>query len=173
MIGAIPPVVAGGAMLGAVDVNRAVVLAAADDSTPWWLTLIVAVIALSGTVLSAVLVRQSSSAQNVNARLTRIDDRLADMELDKWRHREETMRMLRWAGESAARRDNPALAAVGVAALDALGSSELLQPEDQAFIEKVLDAILQNPVAAYHEAEDAGAGVEVVEVVEVTDGSEP
>lgn len=147
-----------------------IILAAADDGTPWWLTLIVAVIALSGTVLSAVLVRQSASASALNARLTRIDDRLADIELDKWRHREETMRMLRWAGENAARRDNAALAAVGVAALDALGSSELLQAEDQAFIEKVLDAILANPVAAYTEAEGAGGSVEVVEII---DGGEP
>ncbi|MDQ4117820.1 MAG: hypothetical protein M3235_12765, partial [Actinomycetota bacterium] len=66
----------------------------ADGGTPWWLTLIVAVIALSGTVLGAVLVRRSASDSTVNAVLTRLDGRLAAVELDRWRRREETMRML-------------------------------------------------------------------------------
>lgn len=142
----------------------------ADAGTPWWLTLIVAVIALSGAVLSAILVRRSATDSTVNAVLTRLDGRLAEVELERWRRREETMRMLRWAGESAAARDRPALAAVGLAALDALGSSELLQPEDQMFIDKVLAAILNDPVSAYDAAEQATAGdVEVVQ----EEGSQP
>lgn len=141
------------------------VLAASNDSgggTPWWLTVIVAVIALSGTVLSAVLVRLNTTDSNLNAVLARLDGRLGAIELDKWRHREETMRMLRWAGESAAAQANDTLAAVGLAALDALGSSELLQAEDQDFIDRVLDAILANPVSEYDEVEQTGE-VEVVQ----------
>lgn len=140
-------------------------LAAGSDSgggTPWWLTVIVAVIALSGTVLSAILVRLSTTDSNLNAVLSRLDGRLAAVELDKWRHREETMRMLRWAGESAAAQDNDTLAAVGLAALDALGSSELLQAEDQNFIDRVLDAILLSPVSQY-DGIDRSDEVEVVQ----------
>lgn len=51
-------------------------------------------------------------------------------ELDVWRRREETMRMLRWASEQAASKD-AAMARMGVAALAAVGNSELLQEPDQ------------------------------------------
>ena len=135
------------------------VLAQGDPGTgsgaPWWLTLVLALIALGGVVLSALLVRRSSKEASAiadnNAILARLDGRLATLQLEKWRRREETMRMLRWAGESAASENNDTLAGVGLAALDALGQSELLQTEDQVFIDKVLDAILDPVVAEYHE----------------------
>jgi hypothetical protein len=136
--------------------------ASADDGTPWWLTLVVGFIALAGTIFSAVSAQQTTRK---SANLDRLNNRLEAMELDKWRHREETMRMLRWASEKAIDPvDNVRL--VGIAALGALGESELLQREDQALIDRVIDAILQGAVAEYHEAGGPG-DVEVVE-----DGSE-
>lgn len=65
----------------------------------------------------------------------------------RWR-REETMRMLRWAAELAAS-DDPARIDVGVAALDALDDSELLQGDDQAFITAVLAAVLDPELEEY------------------------
>lgn len=136
--------------------------ASADGGTPWWLTLVVGFIALAGTIFSAVSAQQTTRK---SANLDRLNNRLEAMELDKWRHREETMRMLRWASEKAIDpADNVRL--VGIAALGALGESELLQREDQALIDRVIDAILQGAVAEYHEAGGPG-DVEVVE-----DGSE-
>lgn len=161
-------------------------VSAVDAGAPWWLALILGLLALGGVVLSAVLVRRSAKEQAAiaeltarlsrrsamettnNAILTRVDGRLAAVELDKWRHREETMRMLRWAGESAASRDNPVLAEIGFAALDALGASELLQAEDQVFIDKVIDTLLEAPVARYHELP---GDIEVVQEEDTGDGS--
>jgi hypothetical protein len=129
-----------------------------DDGTPWWLTLVVGFVALAGTIFSAVSAQQTTRK---SANLDRLDNRLESMELDKWRHREETMRMLRWASEKAIDpADNVRL--LGIAALGALGESELLQREDQALIDRVIDAILQGAVAEYHEAGGPG-DVEVVE----------
>lgn len=128
-----------------------------------WLTLIVALISLTGVILTAVLVRRTGKESNTNAVLTRLDGRLAAFELDKWRRREETMRMLRWAAEKAVNADDD-VAAVGVAALEALGSSELLQEEDQALIDKVVDAILMDPLSEYAETQETETDeVEVVQ----------
>lgn len=79
-------------------------------------------------------------------------------ELDVWRRREETMRMLRWASEQAASSD-ATQARMGVAALDALSTSELLQEADQALV----DAVIDEPVEVIERAE------EEVEVIEVGD----
>lgn len=149
-----------------------------DGGAPWWLTVVLAVIALGGAVSSALLARRSATESTAiaelnarltrrsametgnNAILTRMDGRLGAVELDRWRRREETMRMLRWASESAAAGENTALARIGLAALEALGDSELLQVEDQVFIDRVLDAVLDPVVSQYHESPGA---VEVVQ----------
>lgn len=81
-------------------------------------------------------------------------------ELDVWRRREETMRMLRWASEQAASGE-PAKAAMGVAALEALSTSELLQEADQALVDAVIDSLLEGPV---QEFESLDGDVEVIEV---------
>ncbi len=81
-------------------------------------------------------------------------------ELDVWRRREETMRLLRWASELAASPE-PARASMGVAALEALGTSELLQKPDQALVDAVLDSLLEQPV---EQITQARGGVQVVEV---------
>lgn len=127
-------------------------LAQANSGTgaaPWWLTVVVAVIAVGGVLTSAWLARRSANDTTNNTILTRLDTRTTAVELDKWRRREETMRMIRWASEKATQ-TNQKLASVGVAALDALGGSDLLQAEDQVFIDKVLEVILTDPVAEYH-----------------------
>jgi hypothetical protein len=86
--------------------------------------------------------------------------RRASNELDIWRRREETMRMLRWASEQATSTED-AKARMGLAVLDALSDSELLQEPDQALVDAVIDAVLEEPV---EEIESAESDVEVVEV---------
>jgi hypothetical protein len=79
----------------------------------------------------------------------------ADDRLDTWRRREETMRMLRWGAENAVSKDGR-LARVGVAALTALASSELLQPVDDELLLLVTEAVLGDTV------EETGPGDTVV-----------
>lgn len=81
-------------------------------------------------------------------------------ELETWRRREETMRMLRWASDLAVAAER-AKARAGVAALTALSSSPLLQAEDQTLLDAMLDAVLEDPV---EDIDEAGEDVEVVEV---------
>ena len=81
-------------------------------------------------------------------------------ELDVWRRREETMRMLRWASEQAAS-GSDAKARIGVAALEALSSSELLQEPDQNLVDAVIDSLIEEPV---DEIEEAGGDVDVIEI---------
>ena len=54
-------------------------------------------------------------------------------ELDRWRRREETMRLLRWAVELAVGADKPRSRA-GLSALAALLDSSLLDPDDIGFL---------------------------------------
>ncbi|MDK3256696.1 hypothetical protein [Blastococcus capsensis] len=86
--------------------------------------------------------------------------RKASTELDVWRRREETMRMLRWASEQATSEED-AKARMGLAVLDALSDSELLQDPDQSLVDAVLDSVLEEPI---EEIESSGSDVEVVEV---------
>jgi len=81
-------------------------------------------------------------------------------ELDVWRRREETMRMLRWASEQAASQD-VYKSRMGVAALDALSTSELLQEPDQNLVDAVIDSLIEEPV---EEIEEAAGEVEVIEI---------
>ncbi|HEU0286556.1 MAG TPA: hypothetical protein VFR22_05895 [Nocardioidaceae bacterium] len=66
--------------------------------------------------------------------------RSADLALDHWRRREETMRMVRWAADKALS-DEEAVRPVGVSALDALRRAELLQPEDERLVEEIAEAV--------------------------------
>lgn len=61
--------------------------------------------------------------------------------------------MLRWASELAASGD-AARARMDVAALAALGTSELLQAPDQQLVMAVIDSILIDPVGAYEDSFD-------------------
>ena len=81
-------------------------------------------------------------------------------ELDVWRRREETMRMLRWASEQAASAES-AKSQMGVAALAALSTSELLQEPDQNLVDAVIDSLIEVPV---EEIEEAAGEVDVIEI---------
>ncbi len=73
-------------------------------------------------------------------------------ELDHWRRREETMRMLRWSVELAAD-DHPLRAQAGLEALTGLTQSELLQLEDKVLVKGITDMFLNTPLGAYTELE--------------------
>ncbi len=66
---------------------------------------------------------------------------------DRRGRREELMRTIRWAAEKAVDPD-PKTAELGVASLRALGTSPLLQTEDQDFIDAVTAAVVAPAVEA-------------------------
>lgn len=69
------------------------------------------------------------------------------VEEDHRGRREELMRTIRWAAEKAVDPD-PKTAELGVASLRALGTSPLLQPEDQDFIDAVTAAVVAPAIEA-------------------------
>lgn len=93
---------------------------------PAWLTVAVAVatpvLAFTGVLVGNWVARRS------------------DKELGLWRRREETMRLLRWAVDTATD-ENPWRASAGLAVLDALVGAELLQPEDHSMVETVTNVV--------------------------------
>jgi hypothetical protein len=113
---------------------------------PTWALFVVSfgtpIAALTGVVVGQVLLRRGAN------------------ELDVWRRREETMRMLRWASEQAASAEI-AKSRMGVAALEALSTSELLQEPDQNLVDAVIDSLLEEPV---EEIEESLGEVDVVEI---------
>lgn len=70
--------------------------------------------------------------------------RRGDKEADQWRRREETMRLLRWAVESAAS-DNLVLSEAGLSVLDELADAELLQPQDRTLVAAVTEVSVELP----------------------------
>lgn len=74
------------------------------------------------------------------------------LELEHWRRREETMRMLRWATELAAD-EHPLRAKAGLLTLTSLTESELLQAEDEAMVNGIADMFLETPLRAYTDQE--------------------
>lgn len=76
--------------------------------------------------------------------------RKGSTELDNWRRREETLRMLRWGAEKAVDAD-VRVSEMGIAALTALSQSEMLQSVDDLFVDLVLAAVVDEPVSAYRE----------------------
>jgi hypothetical protein len=104
--------------------------------------------AFAGVVIGHVLLRRGAN------------------ELDVWRRREETMRMLRWASEQAVS-PQLATAGMGLAALDALRASELLQAPDRDLLDAVIDSLIEEPVG---EIEGLGSDADVVEVDSDEDG---
>ena len=114
-----------------------------------------AVVGVIATVLSPFL---ALGGVALGAYLTRKSDR----ELDTWRHREETMRMVRWAVEQILEGEEVGTDA-GVVTLRSLMRSELLQPEDYDLVAALTAAVAIDRVgpATYADLEDAD--VEVVE----------
>jgi hypothetical protein len=73
-------------------------------------------------------------------------------EMDNRGKREELLRTVRWAGEMILR-GNMGIA-LAAATLAAVQDSPLLQePSDQAFIDAILGASIEEPVEAYYEAD--------------------
>lgn len=118
---------------------------------PTW----IAVVGVIVTVLSPVL---ALGGVALGAYLTRKSDR----ELDTWRHREETMRMVRWAVEQILDGDEAGTDA-GVVTLRSLMRSELLQPEDYDLVAALTAAVAIDRVGQAAYADIAEEGAEVVE----------
>ena len=78
--------------------------------------------------------------------------RRSAVELDRWRRREETMRMLRWSVELAAD-DHVTRSAAGLRALTGLTESELLQTEDKRLVHGIARMFLSTPLDEYTEDE--------------------
>jgi hypothetical protein len=78
-------------------------------------------------------------------------------ELEKRSRREETMRTLRWAAELAVELDERK-AQLGLAQLNALGESDMLDDAEQLFVDAALESVLREPI---DELEEAGPGARV------------
>lgn len=68
----------------------------------------------------------------------------AAVELDRWRKREETMRMLRWATELATDQDQ-SRARAGIIVLTALMDSSLLDQDDVALVATIAGQVALTP----------------------------
>lgn len=88
-------------------------------------------------------------------------NRRAARELETRSRREETMRSLRWAAELAVDTD-ARKAQLGVAQLRALGYSELLDDEQQGFVDAALDSVVEDPLEELDDAARAGVDAEAV-----------
>jgi hypothetical protein len=66
--------------------------------------------------------------------------RTSARELDRWRKREETMRLLRW-GTEIAMDDDPRRSTAGLDVLDALLGSPLLAAEDKVLVGAITRAV--------------------------------
>ncbi|WP_132295148.1 hypothetical protein [Kribbella sp. VKM Ac-2568] len=118
---------------------------------PTWISVIGVVV----TVLSPLL---ALGGVALGAYLTRKSDR----ELDTWRHREETMRMVRWAVEQILDGDEAGTDA-GVVTLRSLMRSELLQPEDYDLVAALTAAVAIDRVGQAAYADIAEEDADVVE----------
>lgn len=117
---------------------------------PVWLvvvlTLVPALIAGASAVLGAWLAGSRKAAK----------------QLDRWRRREETMRILRWAADkSTSKQDNERL--LSLAVMEALDNSKpaMLQAEDQGILDAVVDAVLSDAPVVVEEYPDAEGNYEV------------
>jgi hypothetical protein len=108
------------------------------------MTVLSPLLALGGVMLGSYLVRKS------------------DRELDTWRHREETMRMVRWAVEQILDGTDVGTDA-GVVTLRSLMRSELLQPEDYDLVAALTAAVTIERVGSVAYADIADADIEIVE----------
>lgn len=92
-------------------------------------------------------------------------------ELETRSKREETMRTLRWAAELAVD-DDERKANLGFRQLVALQDSELLDSEQDLFVDAALDSAVSEPVSEVSEIE-ANGDVAEVEVIDPDSGQVP
>ena len=131
-------------------VRHTVVRVKETTQLPLWLVVVLTVVPALIAGGSAVLAAWLAGA------------RKAARQLDQWRRREETMRMVRWAADkSSAASDDERLLALSV--LDALNNSKpaMLQAADQGILDAVLEAVLSEPTAAVEEYPDEAGNYEV------------
>jgi hypothetical protein len=146
-------------MLGIILILSGLLAAPTSSATPTnsgtslgtWLTFIAAVLAVVASLTGVFVVRRTSSKTNaIAARAATASadaaksGKIAADQLDVWRQREETMRMLRWAADNAVKNE-PVVALAGVAVLSALSDSNLVQEQDRTFIDGVVQAIIERP----------------------------
>ncbi|HYU85428.1 MAG TPA: hypothetical protein VEK80_11545 [Kribbellaceae bacterium] len=112
---------------------------------------------MSADLLAAVAALVSPVAALIGVWIGAGMTRRSDRELDHWRRREETMRMLRWAGEQLDSQ-HEGVRRLGLVTLSELVRSELLQPEDAALVTEVFDTALEESLgSAYAELENTDA----------------
>jgi hypothetical protein len=92
--------------------------------------------------------------------LAQVIGRKGAKELETRSKREETLRTMRWAAELSASREDR-LADLGVAELEALLGSDLLEESEKTFVEAALSAVYEDPE---EQLDELGAQGEVVEV---------
>lgn len=76
----------------------------------------------------------------LGAALGHLLGRVTAREQERWRRREETMRLMRWAVDAATEQVGLRRSEVGASALKALTRSPLLDPEDVDFVLEVFAA---------------------------------
>jgi hypothetical protein len=125
--------------------------------------IIVALVALAGVIYAALVQRKtgkdtvrearkaadaalasaaaSGKAATSSAAAVK-EARRAGAQLEVWRQREETMRMVRWGLQQVASM-NPKAATIGQNTLNALQKGTLVQPADSAFVEAVTQFVTQ------------------------------
>lgn len=115
---------------------------------PLWVLIAVAIgtpiLAFVGTLVGSAITRRSAN------------------ELEARSRREETMRTMRWAAELACS-DNDKLTLVGVAELEALYVSNLLDRDQAAFVSVALDLVVDKPADEIDEIEMAGDNPQILE----------
>lgn len=77
----------------------------------------------------------------------------AALQLNVWRQREETMRMLRWAADKAVDTD-PVVSSAGQVVLEGLRGSTLIQAEDKHFIDSVISGVVAALVEQIEDADE-------------------
>lgn len=110
-----------------------------SSGTPIWLSILLAVLTLVGVLGSAFFLRKTGRESRTSAE-----------ELDRRGKREETMRTLRWAAERAVSKEDRE-SRLGIAALDSLGGSAWLEPDDQNLIDAVVASVTLPAAEAYRE----------------------
>lgn len=89
-------------------------------------------------------------------------------ELERRSKREELLRNLRWAAELAVS-DEMGKAQLGLAELQALADSDLLEVEQKLFIDAALEAVVREPEEELEEAGEDAQAVRVRDEIEPDD----
>lgn len=92
--------------------------------------------------------------------LAQVIGRKGANELETRSKREETLRTMRWAAELSASQEDQ-LADLGVAELEALLGSDLLEESEKVFVEAALSAVYEDPEEQLNELGAEGETVEV------------